>query len=162
MVTTETGHGVEEKESIFRRTDGGQFGEAVRTEKTAQMKDGQAISNVVRYERDFTGRLQAASQEVTTTVKQADGSEVIQVNQYGFADGKARTDGGSQALKEQQNIIRKTNADGTVSETVSVRRPSLSDGNRLSDPQVISQTVCAGQCTAKPTGEDKPAAAAKP
>ena len=49
-------------------------------------------------------------------------------------------------VKEQQVVQRRTNPDGSVVETLSVRRPSVSDPNRLGDLQKLSETVCKGKC----------------
>jgi hypothetical protein len=60
---------------------------------------------------------------------------------------------------EQQIIERHTNSDGSVAETFSVRRPSMSDPNRLGELQKISETVCKGKCEPEkaPTEPAKPA-----
>jgi hypothetical protein len=49
-----------------------------------------------------------------------------------------------------------------VVETVSVRRPSVSDPNRLGDLQKVSETLCQGKCQpeAKPVEPAKTATAA--
>ncbi len=53
-------------------------------------------------------------------------------------------------MKEQQLIERTKRPDGSVVETLSVRRPSISDPNRLGNLQKLSETVCKGKCDAKP------------
>jgi hypothetical protein len=93
------------------------------------------------------GALQLRSQTVTTTIKQADGGETTQVNLYGpNAPGQVRQESASQQLQQQQIVTRKKAADGSIIETLSVRRPSVSDPNRLENPEKVSETVCTGKC----------------
>ena len=56
---------------------------------------------------------------------------------------------GGQKIKEQQIIVRTPGADGSVTETMSVRRPTLADQSHLGPATQISQTVCTGKCDGK-------------
>jgi hypothetical protein len=49
-------------------------------------------------------------------------------------------------LREQLVIEQDVAADGSVVETTSVRRVSLSDPNRLGPYERVSEVVCRGQC----------------
>jgi hypothetical protein len=91
---------------------------------------------------------------------------VIQTNLFAHTvAGNVQDSSGSLRVKEQQVVQRRTNPDGSVAETLSVRRPSVSDPNRLGDLQKYSETVCKGKCApeSKPAEPVKPAAgSAKP
>ena len=60
--------------------------------------------------------------------------------------GNVQDSSGAMRVKEQELVQRRTNPDGSVVETFSVRRPSVSDPNRLGDLQKLSETVCKGKC----------------
>jgi hypothetical protein len=49
-------------------------------------------------------------------------------------------------LQEQQVIEQKPGANDTVTQTLSIRRPTISDPNTLGPAQQLSQTVCKGAC----------------
>jgi hypothetical protein len=50
-------------------------------------------------------------------------------------------------LQEQQLIDRQRQSKDTVVESVSVRRPSVSDPKTLGPARQLSETVCKGNCT---------------
>jgi len=86
----------------------------------------------------------------------ADGKEVIQTNTYSHTVvGRLQESNAAMRIKEQEIVERRANPDGSVVETLSVRRPSMSDPNRLGDLQRISETVCKGKC--QPETPAKPA-----
>lgn len=143
-------------ESVYRANSNGGMVEALRNVTQETKANGQTVDNTANYEPGITGQLQLHSQSVSTSVKQPDGSETVQVDLYAAAaDGRVQDAGAKQQIKEQQVITRTKGADGSVTETLSVRRPSVADPTRLGGLQQISQTVCQGQC--EPTA---PAAAA--
>ena len=90
--------------------------------------------------------------ETSTTVTSKDGKQVVERNIYDAnALGYARTDADGQKIREQQIIVRTPGADGSVKETVSVRRPTIADQANLGAPVQLSETVCTGKCQpAKP------------
>jgi hypothetical protein len=88
--------------------------------------------------------LQLHSQKVTKTVKAADGSKDQQVDIFG-ENVPGTVDPGGLKLQEQQLIQRKARAN-EVTETLSVRRPSLADPKLLGPARQISETVCRGKC----------------
>ncbi len=134
-------------ESVYRRTENGGLQEAVRRVIIATKSKDQTVEQTVQYEPTVDGALQLRSQTVTTTTKQPDGGETTQVNLYGAdAPGEVRQEGAPQQLQQQQIVTRKKAADGSVIETLSVLRPSISDPNRLESPEKVSETVCTGKC----------------
>jgi hypothetical protein len=95
----------------------------------------------------MNGQLELASQSESTSSKQPDGTEVTQTNLFAkTVAGNVQDSRGAMRVKEQQVVQRRTNPDGSVVETLSVRRPSVSDPNRLGDLQKLSETVCKGKC----------------
>jgi hypothetical protein len=145
-------------ESVYRRGGSGGFEEALRSVKTASKVNDTTKETAATYAPGTNGQMQLASQSDATTTKQPDGTEVTQTNL--FAQSVALQDSNTALrVKEQQIVQRRTNPDGSVVETVSVRRPSVSDPNRLGDPLRLSETVCKGKCQPDPA---KPAADAKP
>ena len=82
----------------------------------------------------MNGQLQLDSQSESTTTKQPDGTEVTQTNVFAkTVAGNVQDSSGALRVKEQHLVQRRTNPDGSVVETLSVRRPSVSDPNRLGD-----------------------------
>jgi len=145
VVTVTEGNTTQETETIGRPGQG-RFTEALRLVKETTKSDGKTVTNTARYEPDYTGKMAVARQETATTVKQSDGTEVTELNLYApSVYGVAREGEGGSKLREQQVIVRKESA-GVVTETTTVRRPTLSDPNRLGDPNVISNLVCTGKC----------------
>jgi hypothetical protein len=55
-------------------------------------------------------------------------------------------DGGALKLQEQQIIERKPGSGQTLVETITVRRPSVSDPKTLGPARQLSETVCKGNC----------------
>jgi hypothetical protein len=76
--------------------------------------------------------------------KNADGTEVREVDLFRNVPGRVGT-GAAPALTERQ-VVEQRKQNGSVVETVSVQRPSVSDPNRLGAPQQISEKVCTGKC----------------
>jgi hypothetical protein len=103
---------------------------------------------IANYEPGLTfGTMRLASQAVSTTTKDKDGNETSEVDIYASAaDGRVQENGAPQQVKEQQLITRHVGSDGSVTDSVSVRRPSISDPTKLGNPQQISQTTCTGKC----------------
>jgi len=134
-------------ESVYSRNVSGGFQETVRTVKTASTANNTTKESSATYEPGLNGQLQLDSQSESTSSKQADGSEVVQTNLFTkTVAGNVQDSSGAMRVKEQQVLQRRTNADGSVVETVSVRRPAVSDPNRLGDLQKVSETVCKGKC----------------
>lgn len=135
------------QETVYRRSDGGDFQEEIRQVTEEKTVNGQTTVQKAYYEPSSTGALVLTRQSVATSVKRPDGSEVTEVNLYGRAvPGVAQYTGAPEQLQEQQIVQRQKRADGAVTETLSVRRPTMDDPGRLGNPQKISEKVCKGSC----------------
>jgi hypothetical protein len=134
-------------ESVYRRDGAGGFQEALRSVKTSSTANNTTTETTANYEPGVAGQLQLASQTETTSTKRPDGTEVIQTNLFAqTVAGRLQENTAAMRIKEQQIVERRTNPDGSVVETLSVRRPSTSDPNRLGELQKLSETVCTGKC----------------
>ena len=146
-------------ESVYRRSLSGGFQEALRNVKTTSKQTDATRETIANYEPGMNGQLQLASQSESTSTKQPDGTEITQTNLFAHTvAGVLQDNTAAMRVKEQQIVERRKNPDGTVVETFSVRRPSVSDPNRLGALQKLSETVCKGKCEP----ESKPAEPAKP
>jgi hypothetical protein len=146
-VTVKDGSGYREEATTYRRDGNGGFGVAVRqtTEHTEQ--GGQATDNTAEYEIGADGRLQLHSQTVANTVTRPDGSKDSVVNIFGHSvAGTVDASDTRMKLYEQQIVEQKPGPGSSVVETLSVRRPTVSDPNALGPAREISQTVCKGKC----------------
>jgi hypothetical protein len=136
-------------ESVYRPTLSGGFQEALRYVSTTSKANDTTKETTANYEPGIDGQLRLASQSEATTTKQPDGTEVTQTNLFAqTVAGNVQDSSGPMRIKEQQIVQQRTNPDGSVVETFSVRRPSVSDPNRLGDLQKLSETVCKGKCQA--------------
>ncbi|MBX9603488.1 MAG: hypothetical protein K2X35_20950 [Bryobacteraceae bacterium] len=135
---------------IYRPGGGGGLVEALR-ETREEIKQGDQVRvNSATYEPDIQGRLNLRSQAVETVAKNADGTESVERTLYRVeAPGVAGSATSGPRLVEQQLVDRRA-AGAEVVETLSVRRPSLSDPSRLGTPEKISETVCQGKCLPDP------------
>jgi hypothetical protein len=135
-----------EEVSTYRRDGSGGFSVTVRETKQHTEQGGQATDNTAEYEIGPAGQLQLHSQIVANTVTRPDGSKDSVVNLFGRnAPGTVDSDG-KLKLFEQQLIEQKSKSGNSVVETLSVRRPTVSDPNTLGPVQQISETVCKGKC----------------
>lgn len=150
-------------ESVYRRDLSGGFQEALRMVKTASKVNDTTKETIANYEPGMNGPLQLASQSESVAIKQPDGSEVVQTNLFAqTVAGNVQDSSGRMRVKEQQILQHRVNPDGSVVETLSVRRPSVSDPNRLGDLQKLSETVCKGKCQPDPAAPKPAADTAKP
>jgi hypothetical protein len=126
----------------MRRDANGNFYEAVREVRdTTTPKNGPAVENRAQY---VDGAL--AEQSVARTVVGPNGSRTTVIDVYATQQpGLSADAGGRLALKEQQQIVREVGAGGkTATETVTSRKPNVSDPGRLGPAQVLSRTTCSG------------------
>jgi hypothetical protein len=136
--------GYTEDKTTYRRDGNGGFRAAVR-ETTEHSEQGQQASDsTAEYELGTTGQLQLHSQKVTKTITAADGSKDQVVDLFG-QNVPGTVDPGGLKLYEQQ-LIQKKKRPNEVTETVSVRRPTVSDPKVLGSARQISETVCRGKC----------------
>jgi hypothetical protein len=143
-----SGDRTDTKETVYRRSQNGEMSPALQ-EVVSETKSGATTTRqVANYEPGLTfGTMRLASQTVSTTTKDKDGNESSEVNIYASAaDGHVQENGAPQQIKEQQLITRRVGSDGAVTDSVSVRRPTISDATKLGNPQQISQTTCTGKC----------------
>lgn len=133
----------------MRRDANGNFYEAVRevrdttTTPSSSKNGGTTVENRAQY---VDGAL--AEQTVARTVTQPNGSRTTVVDVYATQQpGMSADSTGRLALKEQQQIVREVGSGGrTATETVTSRKPNVSDPGRLGPAQVLSRTTCNGGC----------------
>ena len=136
--------GYTEDKTTYRRDGNGGFRAAVR-ETTEHSEQGQQSNDsTAEYELGSTGQLQLHSQKVTKTITAADGSKDQVVDLFG-QNVPGTVDPGGLKLYEQQ-LIQKKRRPNEVTETLSVRRPTVSDPKVLGSARQISETVCRGKC----------------
>jgi hypothetical protein len=147
VVTSVEGNTTRESEVIERPSQGsGQFYEAARQVREETKAGSKTTSTTAMYELDYVGKMSLIRQEAVNTVKNSDGTQVTERNVYAPSTyGVARDQQGGLKLLEQQSTVRKQSGE-TVTETASVRRPTISDPNRLGEASVISNVVCSGKC----------------
>ena len=147
VVTASEPNRQREDQTVYQKSTSGDFVPIRRTVMDTRKSDGKTEDTVANYELDYSGRMTPLSQETSTTVVSKDGKQIIERDIYASAsDGVPRDEQGGQKLKEHQTVVRTPGADGTVTETISVRRPTLADQTRLGAPAQISETVCVGKC----------------
>jgi len=135
-------------ETVYRLSENGDFYPAVREITDTSHAGNQTTAKTSEYQQNGNSQMQLTRQSVSTTTKRADGSEVEEVNIYGQAvPGNVRESNATPQLFEQQIIARQKGAGDAVVETLSVRRPTMSDPKILGPVQKISETTCKGKCT---------------
>jgi hypothetical protein len=148
IVSVASGNHTESKETVLRPSQNGAMVTALQEIRSITRNGDATSEQVADYEPGVTGNLKLARQSVTTSTKDKAGNETKQVDLYAASiDGRVQEPGAPQQLKEQQSITRTVSPDGSVVESLSVRRPSLSDPGKLGAPEKISETVCKGHCS---------------
>ncbi len=136
-----------EEQTAYQRSNSGDLVETRRMVSNSQKLDDKTEEQVANYEVDYAGRMVLLNSEKNTTTVSKDGKQVVERSLYGpNALGVVRTDQDGQKIREQNIIVRTPGPDGSVKETVSARRPVLSDPTQLGPPIQISETVCTGKC----------------
>jgi hypothetical protein len=150
-LVSETSNGATHSdETVYRRSDNGDYYPALRQVTEEKQEGDKTTTHAAFYEPGLSGDLQLARQTVTDTTKRPDGSEVTEVNLYARSiPGVVQSGGAPEQLQEQQLISRAKGPGDTVVETVSIRRPTISDPALLGSLQKLSETVCKGKCTDK-------------
>jgi len=139
--------GFREESTTYRPGGNGGFYPALRTVTEHKQAGAEAEDNTVEYEADPSTALHVHSQTVAKTVTSPDGSRDTVLNIYGNSvPGTVNEPGSSLKLKEQQLIQSQKGPNDTVTETLSVRRPTVNDPNTLGPARQLSQTVCTGVC----------------
>jgi hypothetical protein len=136
-----------EDETVYLKSNNGDLVAARRNVTDTDKSGDTTKTTTASYETDYTGRMSLLKSENSTAVLGKDGKEVVERNIYGAdALGAPRTGQDGQKIAEQDIVVRSPGADGSVKETVSVRRPTPSDPGRLGAPVQISETMCTGKC----------------
>jgi hypothetical protein len=136
--------GYTEDKTTYRRDGNGGFHATVRETTEHSEQGAQATDSTAEYELGSTGQLQLHSQKVTKTVTAPNGSKEEVVDIFG-QNVPGTVDPGGLKLQEQQLIQRKAGLN-EVTQTLSVRRPSVSDPKVLGPARQLSETVCRGKC----------------
>ncbi len=141
-----------EEETVYLKSTSGDFVEKRRTLAESQKTGDRTDAKVANYETDYAGHMALLNSETSTTIVAKDGKETVERNIYDSNSlGQTRTEEGGQKIREQQLIVRTPGGDGSVKETLSVRRPTLADTTQLGAPIQLYETVCTGKCEpAKP------------
>lgn len=143
--STVAGENKEIQESTFFRDATGRWSEISRAVVRETKKGDVTSEQSDRYEPGSDGRLRLAIQSVASTTKNPDGSESRVVDVYSTGmDGVA--DGNKLAMKERRFFEKRTAADGSVVESLSVSLPINNNPNRLTEPKKVQETVCKGAC----------------
>lgn len=146
-VTTGPKDNEQTTETIDRPDNSGRLQTVGRTETAKKTTAGGSSENTANYEVDpTTGRMVLAGQKVVNTTKRTGGGEDVETSIYGRNTAGNISDPGKLVIKEQQVLAKKLNADGSVVETLTVRRPGISDPNVLGPARQVSETVCTGKC----------------
>jgi len=145
--------GYQSESTIYRSDGNGGFYTAVRQTAEHTEQNSQSSDSSAEYERGPNGDLQLHSQTVTKTVTRPDGSKDAVVDIYGRSvPGTVSGSDSGLKLQEQQVIETAPGPNNTVIQTLSVRRPSVSDPQTLGPARQISETVCQGDCKPQKTG----------
>ncbi len=161
QAVSKQGKNYQAESTTYRRDGNGGFYPAVRQSTEHTVQGAETSDSSADYERGADGQLQLHGQTVTKTVTRPDGSEDAVVDIY--SRNVPGTVSGNEAglkLQEQQVIERAPGPGNTMVQTVSVRRPTVSDPGLLGPARQISQTVCKGDCKppkdpGKPEDPDK-------
>jgi hypothetical protein len=146
-VKVTTGSDFREESTTYRPGGSGGFYPAVRTVTEHKQEGSETQENTVEYEANPSSSLQIHSQTVAKTVTAPDGSKDTVLNIYGSnVPGTVTEPGAPLKLKEQQLVQSQKGPNDTVTETLSVRRPTVSDPSTLGPAKQLSQTVCTGDC----------------
>jgi hypothetical protein len=146
LVSTESPAGVQEEVTTLRKDQAGRFSTAYREVTQETVENGHKVTNTREYEPGMTmGRLEFRQQTVTRAAPNPDGTQSREVDIYRRLWGRADSSDQPPQLMEQQLIEQRKTPDGLV-ESISVRRPTISEPNRLGPAQKIAEKVCTGPC----------------
>ncbi len=125
----------------------GGFYPAVRQTTEHKVQGSEISDSSAEYEKGANGELQLHGQTVSKTVTRPDGSKDAVVDVYSRnVPGTVSGNESGLKLQEQQMIESKPGPGNTMIQTLSVRRPTISDPGTLGPPRQLSQTVCKGDC----------------
>ncbi len=147
QVVSKQGKNYQADATTYRRDGNGGFFAAVRQTTDHTVQGSEVSDNTAEYERGPDGELQLHGQTVAKTVTRPDGSKDSVVDVY--SRNVPGTVGGNESglkLQEQQMIESAPGPNNTVVQTLSVRRPTVSDPGTLGPSRQLSETVCKGDC----------------
>ncbi len=153
-VLTKQGKNYQADSTTYRRDGNGGFFAAVRQTTDHTVQGSEVSDNTAEYERGPNGELELHGQTVTKTVTRPDGLKDSVVDIYSRNVPGTVSDSGLK-LQEQQSIESTLGPNNTVVQTLSVRRPTVSDPGTLGPARQLSETVCKGDCK-PPKESDKP------
>jgi hypothetical protein len=147
QVVSKQGKDYQSESTTYRRDGSGGFYPAVRQTTGHTVQGSEASDNNAEYERGPNGELQLHGQTVTKTVTKPDGSKDAVIDIYS-RDVPGTVSGNESGLKlQEQQMVESTPGPGnTVVQTISARRPTVSDPGTLGPARQLSQTVCKGDC----------------
>jgi hypothetical protein len=147
QVVSKQGNGYQAESTTYRSDGNGGFYTAVRQTNEHTVQGSEVSDNSAEYERGPNGDLQLHGQTVTKTVTRPDGSKDAVVDVYSRnVPGTVSGNESGLRLQEEQTIESAPGPGNTVVQTLSVRRPTVSDPGTLGPARQLSQTVCKGDC----------------
>ena len=146
-VTETTPGGAREDQTIYQRSENGGYVVRAREVKESSHSGNQATEKSALYQPlGSSGQLQLTEQSVSNTTARPDGSQTVQTELYGASwNGRVGDSQSGPSLREQDLIERTPGPGGSVTESLSVRRPTAADPNKLGPLTKISETVCTGK-----------------
>jgi hypothetical protein len=145
--------GYQSETTTYRSDGNGGFYTAVRQTAEHTVQGSEVSDSSAEYEGGPNGELQLHGQTVTKTVTRPDGSKDAVVDIYSRnVPGTVTGNESGMKLQEQQVIETAPGPNNTLVQTVSVRRPSISDPQTLGPARQLSQTVCQGDCKPEKSG----------
>jgi hypothetical protein len=150
MVLSKQPNGSQSETTTYRRNGNGEFFTAVRETNERTVQGSEVTDNSAEYERNAEGDLQLHGQTVTHTVTDPDGLKNSVVDIYS-SNVPGVVSGSESGLKliERDTIDNTPGPGGSVVQTFSAQRPTVSSPGTLGPATQISQTVCKGDCTPK-------------
>ncbi|MCE5311277.1 MAG: hypothetical protein LLG20_26865 [Acidobacteriales bacterium] len=143
--TTETDGSSHSESVTYRRETGGSFYAAAQEVADWKETKGAESETVTVFEGAPGGKMRFSRQTVTDARIAADGSVHAVTDVYNVVvPGQVSSEEATPQLRERQIFDRKAGPGGEVVETVSVRRPSLADPDRLGEAHRISEVTCHG------------------
>jgi hypothetical protein len=144
--TQKSGDRTDTNETVYQMSQNGSLFPVLQQVKTETKSGSATTQQTVSYQPGITGKMEMFRQAVSTTTKDANGNEITEVDLYArAADGRVYQHDAPPQIQERQ-LVTRTKSGNSVTEALSVRRPSLSDPNKLGDVRKISEVVCTGKC----------------
>jgi hypothetical protein len=145
-ITSEKKNATHSESVTYRRDASGSFYAAAQ-EVADRTKTPDAVAETVTTFEGAPGEKMRFSRRTVSTARiAADGSEHRETDVYNVVvPGQVSSaEEARPQLRERQILERQTDSSGAVVETLSVRRPSLADPQRLGGERKISEVVCRG------------------